>query len=68
MTKTKKLEDRVVKISISLDCDLLKYLDELEGNRSSNIRKALKEYRIKNHHTNYAKILRDSLKKRVENV
>jgi hypothetical protein len=66
MTRTKNLKDRVVKISISLDRELLKYLDELDETRSEIIRKAIVEYRIKHRYTTYARIVRDEFLKRID--
>jgi hypothetical protein len=66
MTKVKKLEDRVCKICISLDSDLLKYLDDLEGTRSSNIAKAIVDFRLKQRQVSYARILRDSIHRKIK--
>jgi hypothetical protein len=68
MTKTKNLSDRAVKISISLDPELIFYLDQLEGTRSSNIAKAIEVYRRFQRQTNYARIVRNSFEKRIEKL
>ncbi|MGL5804027.1 MAG: hypothetical protein ACRC2R_11605 [Xenococcaceae cyanobacterium] len=63
MTKIKKLDERVVKISISLDPESLYYLDSLVGDRSSNIRVAIALHQS-NQRSNYSKMLRELREKR----
>jgi metal-responsive CopG/Arc/MetJ family transcriptional regulator len=58
MTKTKELSDRVCKISISLDRELLEYLDQLNESRSEIIRRAIVDFRAKQHKIGYARFLR----------
>ena len=45
MTEVKNLSDRVAKISISLDPELLNYLDEFDEPRSTMIKKAIIDFR-----------------------
>ncbi len=68
MTKVKNLSDRVVKISISIDSDLLHYLDEHDETRSEIIRRAIAYYRLKHRYTNYARIVRDEFKSRIDRL
>jgi metal-responsive CopG/Arc/MetJ family transcriptional regulator len=62
MTKIKNLSDRVCKISISLDCELVNYLDELEESRSEIIKRAIVDFRTKQRQIIYARILREKIK------
>ncbi|MGL5876400.1 MAG: hypothetical protein ACRC2V_01220 [Xenococcaceae cyanobacterium] len=57
MTKINSLANRVIKISISLDPESLYYLDSLVGDRSSNIRAAIAQYRIKQEQRAYSQAL-----------
>jgi metal-responsive CopG/Arc/MetJ family transcriptional regulator len=66
MTNIKGLSDRVCKISISLDPELVNYLDELEESRSEIIRKAIVDFRAKQHRVFYARFLRALTKHTVQ--
>lgn len=66
MTEVKNLSDRVAKISISLDPELVNYLDELDEPRSVLIKKAIIDFREKQRKVFYARIVREEKKRRIE--
>ena len=66
MTEVKNLSDRVAKISISLDPELLNYLDEFDEPRSTMIKRAIIDFREKQRKVFYARIVREELKRRID--